>query len=303
MAKEKGPRIGGRGGRRTPRAARASAPPPPEAAPSQAPPPEAPEVEAGVDKAPAAEAPPPVHDSWERFAVVEDVPPERPETEAPAAGRSDPLVDFKFSSSFLPSPGTAEDEPDAAGNGHGIASGDGRGNGHGEPDSPFPTEEEYAQGTSTAEVREESLDLLCFAVAGEEFAIDIHRVWEIIRVRPVTELPGVAGFISGIISLRGEIVPVLDLRRRLGFPPPAEPSASAKIVVAIDEGRYVGLAVDAVAHKVRVPISRITAPSALLGSQESGFLRGVCRHDGRLLAVLNADAVLDFDAEATQEAP
>jgi purine-binding chemotaxis protein CheW len=135
-------------------------------------------------------------------------------------------------------------------------------------------------------------------VAGEEFAIDIRRVWEIIRVRPVTELPGVAGFISGIISLRGEIVPVLDLRRRLGFPPPQEPSPSAKIVVAIDEGRYVGLAVDAVAHKVRVPVSGITAPSALLGAQESGFLRGVCRHDGRLLAVLNADAVLDFDASA-----
>jgi len=101
-------------------------------------------------------------------------------------------------------------------------------------------------------------------------------------------------FISGIISLRGEIVPVLDLRRRLGFAPAQVAYPAAKIVVAIHDGRRIGMAVDAVAHKIRVRESQVTPPTALPGAQESGFLTGVCRHGGRLIAILNADTVLGF---------
>ncbi|OGP86321.1 MAG: hypothetical protein A2Y95_06050 [Deltaproteobacteria bacterium RBG_13_65_10] len=163
-------------------------------------------------------------------------------------------------------------------------------------ESAHPAQEaQVPVGAPRPEAEEATLDLLCFRVADEEFAIDIHRVWEIIRPRPVTDLPRVPGFISGIISLRGQIVPVMDLRARLGFPPAEVPLPSAKIIVATYEGKPIGMSVDAVSQKVRVSESKMDVPPSVLGAQESGFLRGVCRHQGGLFAVLNPDAVLAFE--------
>jgi purine-binding chemotaxis protein CheW len=160
----------------------------------------------------------------------------------------------------------------------------------------FPPEAVW--NASGGEAEEAGSDLLCFTIANEEFAIDIQRVWEIIRPRRVTEIPGVPEFISGIIALRGEIVPVLDLRRRLGFPPTGTAQATAKIIVAVHDGRRIGMGVDAVSHKIHVLEDQVTQPNALIGGQESGFLTGVCRHQGRLIAILNADGVLAFQTGA-----
>jgi len=232
------------------------------------------------------------------------VPPRQDPVETPPESGSLP-EDFKFLSSFLPEgeSGEAEDaradvpasfqEPEAPPSPESPS-----------PDpSPGPDEfafppEEALHASAAVAVEEEGSDLLCFQVAEEEYAIDIRRVWEIIRPRDVTEIPRVAEFISGIISLRGEIVPVLDLRRRLGFPPAESVYPTAKIVVAIHDGRRVGMAVDAVAHKIRVREGQVTPPTALPGASESGYLTGVCRHEGRLIAILNADTVLGFQIGA-----
>jgi purine-binding chemotaxis protein CheW len=169
--------------------------------------------------------------------------------------------------------------------------------------APFPTEEAYEQ-TGWAETKspEDHLDLLCFNLADEEFAIDIHGVWEIIRMRPTTEIPRSSSFIRGIISLRGEIVPVVDLRLLLGFQPPEDPLPAAKIIVATLGGKPVGMAVDAVTSKVRVPGSNVDLPPAVLGKSEAGHLVGVCRHQGRLISVLNTNAALGIEPEGSLHA-
>ncbi len=163
---------------------------------------------------------------------------------------------------------------------------------------PFPTEEAYEKGGGAEAGGEETpLDLLCFTLAEEEFAIDIEGVWEIVRMRPATEIPRVPSFIRGIISLRGAIVPVVDLRLRLGFEPPESALPSEKIIVASFDGKAVGMAVDAVTSKVRVPPSNVDPPPPVLGKAEAGFLLGVCRHQGRLISVLNTAAVLGLEQE------
>ncbi len=264
------------------RGAPAAPPEAPSPAPEAPPDEDAPMENAGLRPAEQALDPPP-DDPWERFAVEDlraydeggdDAPAGR--AFAPPAAPADPIP------ALVPSPAADVRAGPSAGG-----------------EVSFPTQEAFEQaGPSPLKAEEVTLDLLCFRVADEEFAIDIQRVWEIIRPRPVTELPRVPDFVSGIISLRGQIVPVMDLRARLGFPPPAEPISSAKIIVATYEGRPIGMTVDAVSQKVRVPGSGMDAPPSVLGAQESGFLRGVCRHQGRLFAVLNADAVLAFDVGA-----
>lgn len=229
---------------------------------------------------------------------VKAAAPETPESSSP----QEPAEDFKLHSSFLPegegevaaeSPAqkpVSTPEPAAPAPPSEAAPADPAL--IAPPAIEFPSEEVWHRSGDEAE--ESGSDLLCFTIAQEEYAIDIQRVWEIIRLRPVTEIPGVPEFISGIIALRGEIVPVLDLRARLGFPPAEVAYPSAKIVVAIHEGRRIGMAVDAVSHKIHVLDSQMTQPAALLGAHESGFLAGVCRHQGRLIAILKAEAVLAF---------
>jgi purine-binding chemotaxis protein CheW len=159
----------------------------------------------------------------------------------------------------------------------------------------FPLEESYDDAHSRSRASdEESLDLLCFQVESETFAVDIRGVREIIRARRPTELPGVAAHVSGIISLRGEIVPVLDLRRRLGFAATEDPGTDARIVVVTVNGKPAGFLVDSVSQKVRLPLSSMTPPPAVLGNGDSAYVIGVCRREGRLISVLAPDRVLGF---------
>jgi len=147
----------------------------------------------------------------------------------------------------------------------------------------------------------DGLDLLCFDVATESFGIDIRRVKEIIRAREVTELPGVAEYVNGIISLRGAIVPVLDLRRRLGFEKAEDVGPDARIIVLAVGEKSAGVFVDAVSQKIRMPKDSMVPPPAVLGNAEAAFLLGVCRHQGRLISVLNPEEVLDIDGGSAGE--
>lgn len=163
----------------------------------------------------------------------------------------------------------------------------------------FPLEETYGrsdtqEGVSSAD----SLDLLCFELANETFAIDIRRVREIIRRRPATELPGVADYISGIIALRGFIVPVLDLRRRLGFAKSDTPMPEARIIVMNVDQKPAGIFVDSVSQKIRLPRSSMVPPPAVLGNAEAAYLLGICRHQGRLISVLNPERVMGVEVHA-----
>lgn len=167
----------------------------------------------------------------------------------------------------------------------------------------FPLEETYDGADAPGRVSDdESLDLLCFQVESETFGVDIRGVREIIRARRATELPGVAPHVSGIISLRGEIVPVLELRRRLGFEATDDPGPDARIVVVTVGGKPAGFLVDSVSQKVRLPRSSMTAPPAVLGNGESGYLLGVCRREGRLISVLDPEGVMGFEVEGAEKA-
>lgn len=139
-------------------------------------------------------------------------------------------------------------------------------------------------------------ELLAFRLADEEYAIDIGAIEEIVKPRPVTEVPYAPSFVPGLISLRGRIVTIMDLRRRLGLP--AEPSGRAsRIIVAADRGRTVGLQVDAVTGVVRLAPGDIGPTPMVVGGVDSEFLGGLGRVDGRLVILLNLPRVLEFSVE------
>ncbi len=140
---------------------------------------------------------------------------------------------------------------------------------------------------------EESLlrELLAFELNGDRYAVPIERVREIVRMRLITPVPRVPEAILGVISLRGAIIQVLDLRRRLGLPP-AETSRRTRIVVIHGEDRQVtGLLVDAVSEVLRVTNDEIRPAR----SGEAGVIEALCARGREFVSLLELARVLRVD--------
>ncbi len=135
----------------------------------------------------------------------------------------------------------------------------------------------------------------------ERYGISIEHVHEIIRMQEVTRIPRAPVFVEGVINLRGQVIPVMDLRRRFGLPA-AEGDGASRIVVVEMNGNRVGMVVDAVLEVLRVPESAVVPPEALLTASQVAFLRGVAKHGEGLILLLDLQRVLDVqEQQALQE--
>ena len=139
---------------------------------------------------------------------------------------------------------------------------------------------------------ETQAELLGFMLADEEYALDVLEVREIIRLQPITAVPRSVDWILGIVTLRGVIVPIFDLRRRLGLPP-GEAGPETRIVVAARGGEPAGLVVDRITQVLRVPHDRVEPPPHTIATAEAEYLRGVARLEDRLVILLNLARVLE----------
>jgi len=158
----------------------------------------------------------------------------------------------------------------------------------------FASEENYQQGLtgSTHEEAEDLCQWLTFSLGTEEYALDIRQIKEIIKPRQVTEIPRVPDFILGVISLRGVIVPVFDLSRRLRLGN-AELTTSSRIVVCRAGERSAGLLVDRISQVIRIPIRSIEPPPVVLSGLDRELVAGVGRHQSRMLIQLYLPNVLN----------
>ena len=140
--------------------------------------------------------------------------------------------------------------------------------------------------------------MLAFVVGGETYGVDILTIREIIKVRAVTEVPRTPLFIIGIITVRGAVIPVIDLRLRLRLTA-TPPTRAARILVVVKDGEPFGLLVDAVSGVVRLAESEIETPPSTLAGGEGVFLSGIGRHRSgrreRMVILLNLPQVVGFD--------
>jgi len=143
-----------------------------------------------------------------------------------------------------------------------------------------------------AEHAEAGLELLCFRVASEDYAISIMDIKEIIKPREVTEVPRVPGFVKGILSLRGIIIPVFDMRLRLGLPEGTR-SERERIIVVKRQSGFCGVLVDQVVQVVRIAEAGVEAPPVVLEGIDREFVQGIGRVAGRMLILLDMEKVLD----------
>ncbi|MFL5261044.1 MAG: chemotaxis protein CheW [Anaeromyxobacteraceae bacterium] len=126
--------------------------------------------------------------------------------------------------------------------------------------------------------RDAIVELCAFRVGNEEYVIDLRRIREILQPLPIVPVPRAPEFVDGVVNLRGEVIPVVDVRKRLGLSP--RPGARAKVLVVDVAGRTLGLVVDGVTEVVRLPRSDIGPPPALVAAAGPRLFLGVCGAGG-----------------------
>ena len=150
--------------------------------------------------------------------------------------------------------------------------------------------------STTAETPDgELVQLTAFRVGQEEYVVDIMRVREILRPVAITKVRKGPRFVEGVISLRGEVIPIVDLRRR--FDVPMEDTPHRRIIILTVEGRVIGLVVDAVTEVVRAPRSALRAAPGVFDTNQAPYFLGVCHHRGRTLLLLNVKNVVTSEEE------
>lgn len=134
--------------------------------------------------------------------------------------------------------------------------------------------------------------LVTFRLGQELFGVPIGAVQEVVRLPEVTPIPETPWFLEGVISLRGRIIPVMDLGRRLRLPPRPRTRAT-RVLIMETGGRQVGLIVDAVLEVVRLPQNAIEPPPPLISGIGVDYIAGVGKHRDQLLILLDLPKVLD----------
>lgn len=133
---------------------------------------------------------------------------------------------------------------------------------------------------------------LRFTLNSEEYAIAVCRIKEIIKYREVAEVPNTSPLVKGVISLRGAIIPVLDLRRYVGFID-SQPSPRARIMI-IRRGKYLaGLPVDSVEGMSRLSSKEVNRVPGFLEKEQAELFNGVLECRDRFIMIVNTDALLD----------
>lgn len=143
------------------------------------------------------------------------------------------------------------------------------------------------------------VQMISFTVGAEQFGVPILMVQEIIMMSDITEIPNSPDFVEGVINLRGNIIPILDLRKRLRLrsAPPAEEARGGTriLVVEIDEN-ITGFVVDSVAKVLTVPEDRISPPpDIIVAGIQSQYISGVVHLEDRILIVLDFRRILTVE--------
>jgi len=143
----------------------------------------------------------------------------------------------------------------------------------------------------------DQMQLVGFKIGKEQFGVDILMVQEIIRSAPITAVPNSPDFIEGVINLRGSIIPVIDLRKRLNLlkKKGAEESPVTWIIIINVDERVTGFIVDSVTKVLKIQTSTIEPPpDIVVAGLKSQYIRGVCEIGAGLLILLDFSKILEI---------
>jgi chemotaxis signal transduction protein len=135
---------------------------------------------------------------------------------------------------------------------------------------------------------------ILFYIKGTAYAIPSEQVRQIEMIETITSVPNTARFVEGIVNLRGQVVPVINLRSRFGMEKIDYDLSSRLIVIQIDS-RIVGLAVDSAREFVKIDLSKMMQPPESLATAALDYLSGVVSLSGRLVLIIDLQKLLTYE--------
>ncbi len=150
------------------------------------------------------------------------------------------------------------------------------------------TDKKDVKGTSQAD---EILQLVSFKIGEEEFGVDILKVQEINRMDQITRVPNAPDYVSGVMNLRGKVIPIIDLRKRFRLAK-KERDKDTRIIVVELKSRVVGFLVDAVNEVLRIPKSVTEPPPPMVAGIGSEYITAVGKLEDRLLILIDLEKIL-----------
>ena len=140
------------------------------------------------------------------------------------------------------------------------------------------------------------MQLVVFKLGREEYGVSILQVQEIKRITEITRVPHTPDYIKGVINLRGNVLPVIDLKKRLNLPEQVATEDARIIIVKVKE-ISVGMMVDGVSEVMTINQQDIDSPEVVAGSVSANYLSGVGKLDNRLLILLNLETITGIGQE------
>lgn len=152
----------------------------------------------------------------------------------------------------------------------------------------------HQTAVAPAEGGRREVQLACFRVGTEFYALDILGIREVIRSQKLTSVPKAPAFIEGVINLRGAVIPIVDLRKRFDCPDTTF-GRNTRIIICALAGRVLGLVVDEVAEVRRYSRQEIQPAPQFLSGPGAEFFFGVCRRGEDLVLLVDLERILSTD--------
>ena len=137
----------------------------------------------------------------------------------------------------------------------------------------------------------ELIQVVSFHLGNEEYGVDISQVQEIIRMVEITHVPRAPHFMEGVINLRGQLIPIIDLRTRFSMQR-AEHTKSTRIVVTEIGSKRVGIVVDSVSEVLNIPLEQVEGAPDMIAGVGTEYIQGVGKVNDRIFILLDLTMVI-----------
>ena len=139
----------------------------------------------------------------------------------------------------------------------------------------------------------ETKQYIVVQIGNEKYGIDINYIDNIVRMQKITRVPKAQSYFSGVINLRGEIVPVMSIRKKMGLSADQITDASRIIILKVEEKGALGIIVDEVREVITLNASEIDNANINSRSVKDSFINGIGKHNNELISLFEISAIVD----------
>lgn len=138
----------------------------------------------------------------------------------------------------------------------------------------------------------ETTQFIVIRLGDEQYGININNIDNIVRMQSITRVPNVAPYLKGVINLRGEVIPVMSIRLKMGLEPDEHTKSTRIIILKVDQQAAIGIIVDEVKEVVTLDTSQIEKTSYENKDEKSAFVEAIGKQEGSLISLLDLTAVI-----------